>query len=208
MIYGILLALSLNLDSFGIGVSYGMKKIKVPFASLLMINLMSILFFSAAYGTGLLLLGFIHIFQAKILSSAIIVLLGMIFYIQAYLDCKYPPESSNQTITSIPIKVFGIVINIIRDPSSGDRDASGVIDTKEALYIGAALAIDSFAVGLAVSIANLHILSFISAAFISNLIFFWSGNFIGVNLGLISKQHTLKYFSALILIFLGLLRLI
>lgn len=208
MIYGMLLALSLNLDSFGIGISYGMKKIKVPFSSLLMINLISILFFTAAYGTGFLLLNFIQITHAKILSAAIIVFLGIIFYIQAYLDYRYPPEDINQTITTIPIRVFGIVINIIRDPSSGDRDHSGVIDIKEAVYIGTALAIDAFAVGLAVCIANLHILSFIATAFISNLTFFWCGNYIGIKLGHISKQHTLKYFSAFILIVLGLLRLI
>jgi putative sporulation protein YtaF len=208
MIYGMLLALSLNLDSFGIGITYGMKKIKVPFSSLLMINLISILFFTAAYGMGFLLLRFIHIAHAKILSAAIIIFLGIVFYIQAYLDCKYPPEASEKTITTIPIKVFGIVINIIRDPSSGDRDHSGVIDIKEAIYIGTALAIDAFAVGLAVCIANLHMISFITTAFISNLTFFGIGNYLGIKLVRISKQHTLKYLSAIILIFLGLLRLI
>lgn len=206
--YPVLLAASISMDTFGIGVTYGMKRIKVPFFSLLLINIISLLFLAIAFLIGNILLNFITIFQAKLLSSALILLLGIVFFIQAYLDCHYPAGKGKQTIKMISIKAFGIVINIIRDPSSGDRDHSGVIELKEATYIGIALAMDAFTIGLAISIVKVHMLLFITSIFIINILFFKIGELIGKKMGRITSDHVLKYISATILICLGLLRLI
>lgn len=206
--YPILLAISISIDTFGLGVTYGMKKIRVPLRSLLLINMISVIFLSVAFALGSLLLNFISVFQAKLLSSVLILLLGFVFFIQAYLDCRYPPQEGKRMIKIISIKTLGIVINIIRDPVSGDRDHSGVIETKEAIYIGMALAMDAFTIGLAVSIVKIHMITFIAAIFLINILFFKSGELLGKKVGHLTREHILKYISATILIFLGLLRLI
>ena len=206
--YPILLAISISIDTFGIGVTYGMKKIKVPIRSLMLINMVSVIFLSIAFGLGSLLLNFITVFQAKLLSSALILLLGFVLLIQAYLDCRYPAKDGKRMIKMISIKTLGIVINIMRDPVSGDRDHSGVIETKEAMYIGMALAMDAFTIGLAISIVQIHMITFIAAIFLINILFFKIGEFLGKEVGYLTREHILKYISATILIFLGLLRLI
>ncbi|AOT70970.1 sporulation membrane protein YtaF [Geosporobacter ferrireducens] len=207
-IYPILLAISISIDTFGIGVTYGMKRIKVPFQSLLLINMVSVLSLFIAFALGNLLLTFITVFQAKLISSSLVLLLGFFFLIQAYLDCRFPAKNGQKMIKKISIKALGIVINIIRDPISGDSDHSGTIEPKEAMYIGVALAVDAFTIGVAISIIKIHMLSFIAAIFIINILFFRIGEFLGKKIGHITREHILKYISATILIFLGLIRLI
>ncbi len=78
MINSLLLALSVSIDSFGIGISYGIKNAKVRFLSMVLLILMSVLGTSASFFIGNTINVIFSGFITKLISSSILVLLGII----------------------------------------------------------------------------------------------------------------------------------
>ena len=77
----ILLAIGVSLDSFGVGVAYGVNKIRVPRLSLLIIMLCSGLVVLASMTFGILLISLISPHIAEIIGSLILISIGLIgFY--------------------------------------------------------------------------------------------------------------------------------
>ncbi len=87
--YLFLLALSLNLDSLSIGVSYGLKKIEIPFPSLFIIVLMSISTIGLSWYLGSVIFSFISLYLAKIICSVLLIALGVALFIQAKANIYY-----------------------------------------------------------------------------------------------------------------------
>lgn len=81
MINSCLLALSVSIDSFGIGVTYGIKNAKIRRVSMLILMAISILFTSISFFIGDFISGILSEFFTKIVSSGILILLGIIIII-------------------------------------------------------------------------------------------------------------------------------
>ena len=56
------------------------------------------------------------------------------------------------------IKPLGIIIQILKEPSTADFDSSGVIGFKEAFFLGLALAVGAFGAGIGIAMAGYSIL--------------------------------------------------
>ena len=211
----IVLAVALSIDAFGIGISYGVRKINFKILSLAIISFISILFSSISLWFGNIISS---IFSEKItsfISIFILIMLG-IFIIKKGLeknDQKLIPESiednEHKSICSLFIKSLGITINIIKTPSLCDSNNSSKIDPKEAFYLGIALSIDCIGTSIAISSFNKYTFLFPIFVVIFQLTFLLSGIILG-------KKTTLKFLdeskisliSGLILIIIGLLRLL
>lgn len=57
-----------------------------------------------------------------------------------------------KTLLNLEVKSLGIVIHILKKPTSADIDQSGTINGVEALLLGIALSIDAFGAGLGAAI--------------------------------------------------------
>lgn len=210
MLQSILIAIAISIDSFSVGVAYGIKDIKVPLRSVLILDFISIALLSCGFFVGNFISGFLPSYMTSVLGSLIIFFMGIWYLTQGWLNYKYPCQEVQEStsIATISIKSLGIAINILRSPLGADLDTSGEIDVKEAILLGFALAIDSLAVGVAVSISSLYVI-FITLTLVAfmNLIFLYSGmhlgnKFLSTNLG--SKTTLIP---GIILIGLGLFRL-
>ncbi len=204
----LLLALSISLDSFGIGISYGIKKIKLTKISLLIIILMSLVSLVMTWLIGQFIISIISIYAAKIVSSLLLVILGVFIFTHALFDHFYPMQKEARLIKNLRIKSLQIVVNIIREPSTSDMDHSGFIDVREALYIGTALSIDTLSVGLAAVIYGLNFIPFALYAAIMNIAFLKSGEFIGKRTAKQICRDKLKYISGIIIIAMGIIKLL
>lgn len=202
--YDLLLALSLNIDSFSIGVNYGVKKIKIPVFSLLTIVSMSIGALLISYLIGHFIFSLIPVFFAKTISSILLILWGFFLFSQTLININYPPKKEEVTIKKIKIKSFNIVINIVRESERGDLDNSGVIDFREALYIGIALAIDALTVGFSLAAHQIDLLWFLSIAAAFNFTFLIFGQLIGKFVGTFVSENKLKLIACVMIILLGL----
>lgn len=212
----ILLAIAVSLDSFGVGVTYGMRKIRVPLTSLLIIMLCSGLVILASMTIGSLLSSFISPDIAEIIGSLILISIGLISLYNV-LETKYDDQSKERKVKQyepkekewkFEIKKLGLFITVLKKPQQADLDNSGIITANEALILGIALALDAFGAGL--SAVMLGYSPIITATIVS----LTSGIFVffGIKAGFILSQRIqiqqMVFLPPCLLIFLGLIRLL
>ncbi|NMA82475.1 MAG: hypothetical protein GX962_01270 [Epulopiscium sp.] len=203
----LLLAISISLDSFGIGMSYGLKKIKVKILSFLIIIGISVFFFIASFGIGQFFLLFISTYKMKIIGSLLLIGFGGVLFVQTIWHKHYAQLTNPISIRKWRIKSLNIMIDIIQEPISSDLDQSGSIDSLEALYIGMALALDTVIIGLSASAHSISLGWFILALVIMNTIFLKLGTYVGAKSSIFFSETTLKLLSSSIILILGIIKL-
>ncbi|WP_416827680.1 sporulation membrane protein YtaF [Ectobacillus polymachus] len=199
-----LLAFTLSLDSCSVGLTYGLRKVMIPFKSIIVISLCSaiIMFVSMAVGDFL-----IHMFSpilARQIGGLVLVGIGSWVLYQFFSpDHKEEQEPNEKTLWNIEILLLGIVIQILRKPTVADFDRSGAISAIEALLLGLALSIDSFGAGIGASLLGY------SSWMMALLVACMSGSFLffGMKLGECFQKSTwiqqLTFLPGVLLIMIG-----
>lgn len=178
----IFLALSVSIDSFGIGITYGIKKTKIKILSNFILFIIS---FCTTCGSI-----FVGHYISVLFSPTFSVVLGAFFLIILGIYSIYKVSNSK--------------------PINYDIDNSNSIDNKEAILLGVALSIDSICVGIGCGIIGINdlILPLLIATF--QLFFLNCGNFIAnrfIKKIKIPEQY-LSICSGIILIFVGILKIL
>lgn len=175
------LAFALSLDGFGVGVTYGLRKLKIPLLSIFIISLCSGVVVGISMQAGTLLADFVNPDTASVIGAVILVLMGGWSLMQMILQrddggplknsgegandgaadegdvpAKSGMEQEKPPVFSLELRRIGIVIQILRTPSSADMDASGSISPAEALVLGIALSLDAFGAGLGAALLGFH----------------------------------------------------
>jgi putative sporulation protein YtaF len=198
------LGLAVSADGFAAGMAYGVKKIKIPIFSLLVIALASALAVSISMFCGRGLAMGLSPELASRLGALTILVLGSYFVLQALGEkISTIDTEAEQPIISVSIKPLGIIVQILKEPARADFDCSGIISAREAFFLGLALALDAMGAGVGVAMAGLNIFYTVLAVGVLK--------FILVNLGLLVgaffNQAWIKSLSAvisgLILIIIG-----
>ena len=128
----LLYILSVNLESIGVGLSYGLRKIHISHAASLICAAISARFFGIALFIGAYLSDILSPRLGRVLGSVLLFLLGCWIILSSLCDIKAEKRFS--------IRPLGITISIMRDPSLCDFDNSSKIDTREAIFlVGASL---------------------------------------------------------------------
>lgn len=207
----VLLALAVSLDSFGAGLTYGMKSIKIPFRSIMIIAICSAVTFLLSMLLGFTLEQFISPKSGEILGGVILLGIGIYSLWQVFLPEKENVECMEKepkNIVLFEIKSLGIVIHILKKPVMADIDKSGSITGLEAVLLGIALSLDAFGAGIGAALIDLSpSLTTITIAVMSAL-FLWGGMVLG--LYLFNKTNWMKGLSILpgvLLIVMGLLKM-
>ncbi|WP_078555456.1 sporulation membrane protein YtaF [Bacillus alkalicellulosilyticus] len=153
----LVLALAVSLDSFGVGLTYGLRKMKLPFFSLLFIASCSAISILVAMGFGTLIQSYMSPQFAEALGGIILVLIGTwavysVLWRKPNDTEQLPVETETKMDTKVlfalEIKKLGLVIRILRKPMEADFDKSGTITGREAFLLGIALSLDAFGAGI------------------------------------------------------------
>lgn len=146
----LLLAFAVSLDSFSVGFTYGMRKMRIPLRSIFIIACCSAGTMLGAMVLGDLLTKIFPIYITEKLGGFILMLIGAWVLYQFFRPTKEIGEGEEveKTIINFEIKTFGIVINILRKPMTADIDKSGTITGVEAFLLGMALSLDAFGAGI------------------------------------------------------------
>lgn len=217
----IILAFSSSIDSFGIGITYGLKRTNLTKLSKLILFLISILITSISIFVGEKLILIFTSNFTKLLGSVILILMGITIIFQIL----HPKEKNDHLIDNNSkkntkpciekkvyqffIKFLGITIQIIKNPISSDIDNSNIIDTKESIYLGIALSIDSFCIGIGSSILGLNSLLFPLLVASFQFIFLTIGKLLGEKVNKTSKipNNIWNLISGILLIIIGISRI-
>lgn len=173
----LLFVISSSLDNFVVGLSYGIKKIKINFLNNLVVSSISGVgtFTSMLFGNLFCL--YIPPKLSSIIGSSILILFGLYFIFNSLnYKLKSHHDISNSDNAMLKIDYYD---DILKHPELADKDNSSSIDIKESIILGIALSLNNIGLGIGASIIglNIYISSFLSIIF--SLIFVQIGFHIG-----------------------------
>lgn len=180
MLSTLLIAGSLSVDAFGVGCAYGLKQIKIPVLSRLLISLLSFGFALLSLMIAKLLNMLLPDTIGTYISVFILLFLGLYMIISGVAAWHCGTKNENDPhaigkpileaepkIWNIGIRSLGLSIMIIRDPQCADLNHSKSIDLVEAFYVGLALSLDAIGacVGFGISATGIVLLPIAAGVF-------------------------------------------
>ncbi|AXI10108.1 sporulation membrane protein YtaF [Oceanobacillus zhaokaii] len=201
----LLLVIAVSLDGFGVGVTYGMQKIKVPLRALFIIMVCSGIVLLIAMTTGKVLETLISADTASVLGGVILITLG-IFSLVNIIRSKLKKQQVIET--DLNSSTLGDIKKVLSTPDKADLDQSGVISVSEAVLLGFALSLDAFGAGIGASMLGYSpVLTAFLIASMSGL-FLFSGMRLGILLAQHQKFQRLTLLPPALLIGLGIVNII
>ncbi len=195
----IALSLAVSLDGLAAGFAYGVKTIKIPLNSLILLSVTSGLSIAISMFFGNLVADFVSPYVAEFAGGLILIILGIWFIYQNFIVIGDASSRSNRTQKN------NLLGNVMENPTEADLDESGVISLKEAIILGVALAMDAFSAGFAASLMGFH--SVITPFFVGlgKLILVPIGVKFGFQLFTNMNKSVVAFLPGMILIMLGVL---
>ena len=217
-LHALILTISSSIDSLGIGITYGIRKTTISFIAKMILFAIAFIVSVISIWIGGTLKDIFSPYIIGYIGSFILILLGIFIFLQSIKNKNISDKNINkslrkelneqQKIYSFFIKCLGITVQILKNPISSDFDKSNTIDAKEAVFLGLALSLDSFGVGM--SFGMIENFTFYFPLFISlfQLFFLNFGNLLGKKLSNFSRipENFWSIISGILLIIIGLIR--
>ncbi|MBY0053716.1 MULTISPECIES: MntP/YtaF family protein [Brevibacillus] len=181
----LLVSLAISMDSVSVGLTYGLRNMKMPFLSLVVVSGCS---FAVVYGVmlvGASLTDWLTPEIGKHIGAAVLILMGLFTLWRLFSSRQgrgtepdlLPAQSGmpagqagaltaangeaavsaretqvelDRTVLT-QFRIFGVMIQILKDPSKADADRSGHIMGWEAVMLGLALSLDAFGAGISLT---------------------------------------------------------
>ena len=141
-----LIGIASNLDNAGVGIAYGIRKIRISWFNNFIIAFLGFIYFiSWIFGNWIAL--FISEFTANLIGAIVLGIIGVFILCQPFLGQR----------NTVGSKDGNVLIGILRDPEKADFDGSKTISFSEAIVLGIALSINNIAGGFDAGVTNLNL---------------------------------------------------
>ncbi|MBN2982986.1 sporulation membrane protein YtaF [Cohnella algarum] len=215
----LLLSFAVSLDGFGVGMTYGLRKIRIPLPSILIISVCSGVILLLSMMAGVALAGVLSPHGASAVGAVILIGIGVWALVQfsrnrdrddadapKEADRTVPPPAKS-TLVTLEIRRLGIIIQILRTPSAADVDRSGIITAGEAFLLGAALSLDAFGAGIGAALVGFPPVATAILIACSSGLFLWLGMRFGFAAAGWRWIRKLSVLPGIILIVMGIVKL-
>ena len=210
------LAFAVSLDSFGVGTTYGLRKIRIPLLSTIIIAGCSGAVLSMGMWVGKLFSTLFSPVFTQGLGAVLLMALGLWIILQGEKNLKetHEDETSVQNQSCLQIKTWtfqikrlGWVVKVLKTPVMADMDNSGSISAIEAFLLGTALSLDAFGAGIGAALVGIPPIPAAFSIALMSALFLWLGMWIGFFYAKRLKNRFWAYIPGVILILLGMIRL-
>lgn len=199
-----ILAFAVSLDSFTVGFTYGLRKMHIPIKSLIIIAICTAVSLTIAMSIGHVVTKVFSSGLAESIGGIMLVFIG-IWVIYQFLRSEKEREVlvHEKMLLDFEIKSLGLAIHILKTPLSADFDRSGTITGIEALFLGIALSLDAFAVGISAAMLGY------SPFYLAMTVTMMSSVFVllGIKSGLIFSKYKwiqkLSFLPGILLVLIG-----
>ncbi|MEE6452583.1 sporulation membrane protein YtaF [Gottfriedia acidiceleris] len=168
------LAFSSSIDNFGVGITYGIRGIKVGLLANLIISIIAFIFSEAGIVSG-------H-YISKVFPGTLSNVIGAFFLLVIGLRIvllTFPRKDKQIRINNEDESVANIVTNYLSSPEKADVDHSGDISSFEAIILGTAVSMNALTNGLGVGLIGLSPFAISIAASIFSFLAIWLGVLLG-----------------------------
>lgn len=203
-----LLAFTVSLDSFSVGFTYGLRKVRIPLKSILIISFCSAVVLISAMGVGNFIEQLVSPHIAESMGGFILIILGAWVLLQFFRSEKVKePSVQKNTIIKFEIKSLGLVIQILKKPMSADFDQSGAITGLEAILLGLALSLDAFGAGIGAAMLGFSPLYLAASVALMSSLFVSLGIRLGATFAKSDWVQKLTFIPGILLIVIGIWKL-
>ncbi|MEW9502483.1 sporulation membrane protein YtaF [Jeotgalibacillus marinus] len=202
----LLLAFALTLDSFCAGLTYGLRKMGMPFKSIFIISILSASSVLIAMVVGQSIASFLSPTVAERIGGIILVGLGGFILYQFFRPEKEEVPYDEKVLLNLEIKSLGFVINILKRPLEADFDRSGKVTGIEAIMLGIALSLDGLGAGIGAALLGYSPLLLSASVLVLCFVFLYGGLKIGNVFSHLKWMQRLSFLPGILLILLGVLR--
>ena len=203
----ILLVLALSLDAFVASMAYGINKIKVPFTSMIIIDIVCSMSLALSIFFATFLRKVLPHSITSMISFLILMIIGIYYLFESLVKANLQKKArSNQ---KVKLRFFNIwfIIEIYIDETKADMDNSKTLNSKESLYLATALSLDSLAIGFGSGLGSIHYFHVILLSLIFHIFAIWGGLHLGKKFSKKSKIN-LSWLAGILLIILAILKLV
>lgn len=201
----LLLMLALSVDCFGAGLSYGLQKIRFPWYNVFFVGGCSGMALLLSMALATVVGQWISTKWINGLGAVLLILLGGTMLRKSIWSRKTCIDET-ETVLQWKIPLFGVIIQILKEPKKADLDHSGQISCREALCLGIALSLDASCAGLALAFAEYSPFFPGICVAVSSCLAFLLGLHSGQWFDGYFSRRSMQMIPGVILILLGLLR--
>ncbi len=207
MLESLLLVSSLCIDSFVASIAYGTSKIRIPFISKIIINLVCTLTLGCSLLIGSLVKSFLPNNIPIVLGFLLLMALGIYRLFESIFKSYIAKYSKSDTPLTFKLFDFQFVLQVYANEIKADFDNSKSLNIKESFYLGLALSLDSLAVGIGSSLCNINYTEVIILCFVIGLTLISIGAFLGKKFAQ-KINLDLSWLSGALLILLAIIRIL
>ena len=198
----ILLVGALSIDAFVASFAYATSKIKIPFKSALIINVVSTTILGIALFAGNFVSKFIPSVFTTSICFTMLLMLGLTKLFDSTLKALIGPKGSLTRNYEFKVSDFRFFLNVYIDNTAADVDHSLTLSPKESFSLALALSLDGLAAGLVAA----NFIQIIIFSLIINIIAILGGCFVGNKIAE-KTELNLSWLSGVTLILLAFLKL-
>lgn len=160
----LLVSLAISMDSVSVGLTYGLRNMRMPFLSLAVVSGCSFIVVYGVMMIGSSLTYWLTPEIGKQIGAAVLIVMGLFTLWRLVSPRAAEEEQSPRETVSLAqtqgepeltvlsqFRMFGLMIQILRDPARADTDRSGHIMGSEAVMLGLALSLDAFGAGISLT---------------------------------------------------------
>jgi len=198
----LILASSLSLDAFTVGFAYGSNKIKIPFLSVQIINIICGIMVGVSFLAGNILKNYIPNWVTVLICFVILIILGIFKILDSFTKSVIRKHKNFNKNIKFSFLNFKFILNLYAAPEEADVDSSKILSPVESIALGVSLSLDGLAVGFGAAMGNVNGLAVFIFSFLTNAFAIMLGCYIG---GKIAKKISfdLSWLSGVILIALA-----
>lgn len=143
--YVLLLGLAVSIDGFVAGVAYGLKNIRMPLISLIIVGIVASICTAVAMAMAYMVGQFINTDITLILGALLLIMLGLWSLGQQYFTKSVTSYEMDGEVTArkLTFSLGRLVVSIMAKPETADVDRLGFISSLEAVFLGLALGADA-----------------------------------------------------------------
>lgn len=206
LMYVIVLGAALSLDALLSGIAYGLKNIKLPWYSLVVVGAITFLCTALAMICANMIGRSVDTHLATVLGAVLMIILGLWSIFVEYMTVDTAVEG-RLSQRKLKISVGRLVIKIMADPEKADLDLSNEIGPIEGVFLGLALGIDNMVATFAACLTGpMPVYTPIIMA-ITQVAFIFAGLHASSFLVSDRIKQRAPYLSGIVLLLLGLIRL-
>ena len=202
----VLLVGALSIDAFVASFAYATSKIKIPFKSALIINVVSTTILGIALFFGSIVSRFIQSIFTTSICFTLLLMLGLAKLFDSTLKALLGTRGSLTRNYEFKVSDFRFFLKVYIDNTAADVDHSLILSPKESFSLALALSLDGLAAGFGAGLVSANFFQIILFSLIVNIVAILGGCFIGNKIAE-KTELNLSWLSGVTLILLAFLKL-